>query len=69
MFPWLFNVYMDTVVKEVKRGMGRMGEWRLLGLLYADYMILCGELGEDLKAIVRRFVDVCDNDMEGEEEG
>ena len=22
--PWLFNVYMDTVMKEVKMGMGRM---------------------------------------------
>ena len=23
--PWLFNVYMDTVIKEVKMGMGRRG--------------------------------------------
>ena len=23
--PWLFNVYMDVVIKEVKVGMGRMG--------------------------------------------
>ena len=25
MSPWLFNVYMDAVMKEVKMGMGRMG--------------------------------------------
>ena len=39
MFPWLFNVYMDTVMKELKMGMGRRGvrfqeegrEWRLPG--------------------------------------
>ena len=59
MSPWLFNVYMDTVMKEVKMVMGRRGvifledgrEWRLLGLLYADGLVLCGELrcveGED----------------------
>ena len=35
-YPWVFNVYMDAVMKEVKTGMGRMGvrsmkegkEWR-----------------------------------------
>ena len=25
MSPWLFNVYMDSVTKEVKMGMGRRG--------------------------------------------
>ena len=25
MSPWLFNVYMDPVMKEVKMGMGRKG--------------------------------------------
>ena len=51
MFPWLFNVYMDGVMKEVKMGMGRKGvrfledgrEWRLPGLLYTDDFLLCGE--------------------------
>ena len=44
MSPWLFNLYMDAVMKKVKRGMGRRGvrfqeegrEWRLHGLLYVD---------------------------------
>ena len=26
MSPWLFNVYMDTVMKELKIGMGRREE-------------------------------------------
>ena len=26
MFPWLLNVYMDGVMKEMKMGMGRRGE-------------------------------------------
>ena len=41
MSPWLFNLYMDTVIREVKMGMGRSGmrleeeeerDWRLPGL-------------------------------------
>ena len=34
-------------------------EWRLPGLLYADELVLCGELEEDLKAMVGRFAEVC----------
>ena len=26
MSPWLFNIYMDRVIKEIKMGMGRRGE-------------------------------------------
>ena len=48
MFPWVFNVYMNPVIKEVKMVMRRMGvrflkegrEWRLPGLLYADDLVL-----------------------------
>ena len=44
-------IYMDAVMKEVKREMGRRGmrfqeegrEWRLPGILYADDLVLCGE--------------------------
>ena len=49
MSPWIFNVYIDEVMKEVKMGMGRRRvrfqeegrEWRLPGLLYADDLALC----------------------------
>ena len=58
---------MDTVIKEVKMGMGRRGvrfmeegtKCRLPGFLYADDLFLCGESEEDLKAMVGRFVEVC----------
>ena len=54
MSPWLFNVYMDGVMKEVKMWMGGRGgrgvsflqdgrEWRMPDLLYADDLVLCGE--------------------------
>ena len=54
---WLFNVYMDAVMNEVKMWMGRRGvrvqekgrEWRLLGLLYTDDLVLCGKSEEDLR--------------------
>ena len=61
---------MDAKLKEVKMRMGRREvaqvrfseekiEWRLLGLLYADDLFLCGEMEEDLRAMVGRFVEVC----------
>ena len=60
MSSWMFNVYMDGVMKEVKMGMERRGvsfledgrEWRLPGLLYADDLVLCCESEEDLRAMV-----------------
>ena len=63
---WKRYVYMDVVMKEVERGMGRRGvrileegrEWRLLGLLYADDLVLVGESEGNLRAMVRRFVEM-----------
>ena len=51
MSPWLFNEYMNAVMKEVKIGMGRRGvrfqeegrECRLPGLLNAVDLVLCSE--------------------------
>ena len=47
--------------------MGRRGvssledgrEWRLLGPLHADDLIICGEPEEDLRVMVGRFAEVC----------
>ena len=38
---------------------GREWRWRLPGLMYADDLVLCGELEEDLRAMVGCFVEVC----------
>ena len=54
-------------MKDVKMEMGRRGvrfqedrrEWRLPSLLYADDLALCGESEEDLRAMVRNFVEMC----------
>ena len=64
---WLFNLYMDGVMKEVKMGIGRRGvsfledgrEWRMPGLLYAEDLVQCGESEEDLRVMVGRFAEVC----------
>ena len=52
--PWLFDVYMDGVMKEVSELPG--GKLRLPGLLYTDDLVLCGELEEDLRVMVGLFV-------------
>ena len=60
--PWLFSVYMDTVMR-VKICMRRRGvkfleeegKERLPGLLCADDLVLCEELEEDLRAMVGYF--------------
>ena len=68
MSPWLFNIYVDALMKEVKMRIARkevvrfMEEgrgWRLPGRLYADDLVLCGELEEDLRTMVGQFVEVC----------
>ena len=67
MFPWLFNVYIDAKMKEVKIGVGRRGvrfmekgrEWRLSVLFYAGDLVMCDESEKDLRAMVRLFVEVC----------
>ena len=60
---WLFNVYMDVVIKEGEIKMGRIGvrfleeskEWRLpgrcLGFMWGA--------GGRLKVMLARFVEVC----------
>ena len=59
MSPWLFNIYMDASMKEVKIGMGRRGESVEYLTSYMQMTWFCGELEEDLRAMVGNFVEVC----------
>ena len=52
MSPWLYNLYMYGVMKEVKMGMGRIGV-RLPGLSYADDLVLCCQSEEGLKEMLK----------------
>ena len=36
-----------------------MGEWRLPGLLHADYLVLCSESQEHLRVMVGQFAELC----------
>jgi hypothetical protein len=67
MSPWLFNLYMDGVMKELMVGMGNEGvrmmengrEWKVPCLLYADDLALCSESEEGLQRLVEGFGRVC----------
>ena len=69
MSPWLFNVYMDGVVREVNMrvqgrglemidGMGR--GWRMNQLLYADDTVLIDDSKENLQHLLSEFGRVCE---------
>ena len=66
MSTWIFNVYIDAEMKEVKTEMGRRGvrfledgrEWRLPGFLDANDLVLHGELEEDVRAMLGQSAEV-----------
>ena len=68
MSPWLFNIYMDGVVREVNasvlgRGLGLVSEegeeWCVNQLLFADDTALVADTEEKLARLVREFARVC----------
>ena len=68
MSPWLFNMYMDGVVREVnERVLSRRVEflgnegnvWRVNQLLYVDDTILLGTSRENLQQLLNEFDNVC----------
>ena len=69
MSPWLFNMYMDGVVREVYSRVPGKGvkmrvdgerEWMLSQLLFADDTALVAESAEQLQCLVREFGRVCE---------
>jgi len=67
MSPWLFNLFMDGVVREVKARAGDGGielctdeaKWKLNTLLFADDTVLVAENERDLQKLVEEFNTVC----------
>ena len=63
MFSLPFNVYMNRIIKEVKKELGRKRTRSseegkvliLLGLLYTDDLLICGESADDLRVMAERF--------------
>ena len=68
MSPWLFNIFMDGVVREVYSRVNGVGvkmreegerEWVLSQLLFADDTALVAESAEQLQCLVGEFGRVC----------
>ena len=70
MSPWLFNVFMDGVVREVNIRLGERGlgfiegngeqEWVINQVLFADDTALVADSEEGLQQLVTEFGRVCD---------
>ncbi len=64
MSPWLFNIYMDGVMREVKGKVGEVGErlsdegrkWVLNSILFAYDTVLIAESESDLQNLVNVIV-------------
>ncbi len=67
MSPWLFNIYMDGVMRKVKGKVGEVGvkmydegrTWVLNSILFADDTVLIAENESDLQKLVIVFDSVC----------
>ena len=65
-----YHVFFAGVVKERKMRMGRTRvrlseegrEWRVTGFLYADDLALYGQLEQDLRVVIRCFIEECKNE-------
>ena len=67
--PWLFNLFRDAVMKEVREKAGDVGvtlgderrniEWNVDWLMFADDTVLLGDSEEKLERLVQEFGRVC----------
>ena len=67
MSPWLFNVFMDGCIREMKAKVGDVGarlnlngeSWRVVTCLFADDTVLLAESERQLQKVVDEFHKVC----------
>ena len=70
MSPWLFNLFMDVAMKEVRDSAGDVGvtlrgekkrniEWQADWVMFADYTVLLGDSEEKLERLVQEFGRMC----------
>ncbi len=67
MSPWLFNIFMDGYMKEMKCNVGNAGAklrlngevWSVVTCLFADDTMLLTESVGDLQRVVNEFCSVC----------
>ncbi len=67
MSPWLFNIFMDGCMREVKAKVGKLGAglkmngmgWSVTACLFADDTALLAESERELQRVVDQFHNVC----------
>ena len=69
MSPWLFNMFMDGVMREVREKAGDIGasmwdarrkcEWKVEWMMFADDTVLVGDSEQKLQRLVKEFGSVC----------
>ena len=69
MSPWLFNLFMDEAMREVREKAGDVGatlqderrniEWKVDWLMFVDDTVLLGDSEEKLERLVQEFGSVC----------
>ena len=67
MSPWLFNIYMDGLMRELKVKtklsgvvLGEGGErWRINHIMFADDVVLMGDSDKELQEMVSKFEEMC----------
>ncbi len=67
MSHWLFNIYMDGVMREMKGKVGEVGiklynegrKWVLNSILFADDTVLIAENESDIQNLVSVFNSAC----------
>ncbi len=67
MSPWLFNIFMDGCMREMKCKVGNAGAklrlngevWSVVTCLFADDTVLLAESEGDLQRVVNVFYSVC----------
>ncbi len=67
MSPWLFNIFMDGCMREIKCKVVNMGAklrlngevWSVVTCLFANDTVLLAEIEVDLQTVVNEFYSVC----------
>ena len=67
MSPWLFNIFVDGCMRELKAKVGNIGvrqklngvDWSVVACLSADDTVLSPESEKELQRLVDQFHSVC----------
>ena len=67
MSPWLFNIFMDGCMREMKAKVGKIGarlklngvDWSVTACLFTDDTVLLAESERELQRVVDQFHSVC----------